>query len=452
MNVIMLIIPFAICWYVYYAERIVSPFYYYGNWVVILFFAVFYITFARVYDAFLVSHHRISEMIYSQILAVAIADGFMYIVICLLSKAFANLLPGIAALSGQAVLSIMWALGSHWWYYRTFQPSKSGIVFDNESDLEELICEYGLDKKFLVEKKITVSECLEQLSMLDELDTVFLADLHSHDRNIILKYCVEHRVRVYVVPRIGDVIMSGAARMHMFHLPMLRVGRYAPTPEYLVIKRAFDLIVSAVALVILSPVMIATAIAIKAYDHGPVFYKQCRLTKDGKKFDVLKFRSMKVNAEADGKACLSSGDDDPRITPIGRIIRRFRIDEMPQLLNILEGSMSIVGPRPERPEIAQEYEKIFPEFHLRLQAKAGLTGYAQVYGKYNTTPYNKLRMDLMYIAHPSFWEDLHICFATVKILFEPESTEGVSAGQATAMEVLDNNASRECKGEMASGK
>ena len=149
---------------------------------------------------------------------------------------------------------------------------------------------------------------------------------------------------------------------------------------------------------------------------------------------IHKFRSMRVDAEKDGVARLSSGDNDDRITPVGRIIRKFRIDELPQLLDILSGNLSVVGPRPERPEIAEEYMKEIPEFQLRLQAKAGLTGYAQVYGKYNTTPYDKLQMDLMYIAHPSFAEDIRICFATFKILFSPESTEGVSEGQTTAID------------------
>ena len=199
------------------------------------------------------------------------------------------------------------------------------------------------------------------------------------------------------------------------------------------IKRALDIAFSTIALIVSSPVFVITAIAIKAVDGDPVFYRQRRLTKDGKLFDVLKFRSMRVDAEKDGVARLSTGENDDRITPIGRIIRKCRIDELPQLICILSGDMSIVGPRPERPEIAMEYEKELPEFALRLQAKAGLTGYAQVYGKYNTTPYDKLQMDLMYIAHPSIIEDFKIVFATVKILFMPESTEGIAEGATTAL-------------------
>lgn len=437
LNIICLTFPFACCWYGYYSRQMQSSFYRRGNLLMITLYMVVYFLFARVYNGFLVSVNRISEMVYSQVLAALVTDGISYLVIALLVKGFPNLIPGILAIGGQILLSALWCYTAHHWYFRSFPPSKTIIVYDVREGMESLINQYDLERKFQVEEIIQVKECLENLDKLNEVDTVFLSGIHSHDRNIILKYCIEHNVRVYVVPRVGDVLMSGAQQVHLFHLPMLRVGRYEPTPEYLFFKRLIDLMMAGVATVILSPIMVITAIAIKAYDKGPVFYKQTRLTKDGKEFGVLKFRSMKVNAEKDGVARLSSGENDPRITPVGRIIRKCRIDELPQLLNILKGDMTIVGPRPERPSIAADYEKVMPEFHLRLQAKAGLTGYAQVYGKYNTTPYDKLLMDLMYISHPSLLEDLMIMFATVKILFMPESTEGVEEGQVNALGKMD---------------
>ena len=181
---------------------------------------------------------------------------------------------------------------------------------------------------------------------------------------------------------------------------------------------------SALGCIVTSPIMLITALCIKLYDGGPVFYTQDRLTRDGKVFKVYKFRSMKTDAEKDGVARLA-GEHDDRITPVGRVIRKVRIDELPQLLNILKGDMSIVGPRPERPELAAENEKIMPEFRYRLKVKAGLTGYAQVLGKYNTTPYDKLRLDLMYIEQYSLLLDIKLILMTIKILFIPESTEGV---------------------------
>lgn len=433
LDAVLITVPFALCWYLYYAKHIASPFYAKGDYLVVALFFALFIIFGRVYDAFLMSMQRISEIVYAQFLAVAVSDFIMYIVIWLLSKHLPNILPGVAALIGQVILAAVWAYNAHHAYFKIFPPQATAVIYDTRQGMEKLIGKYGLDTKYKVVLTATADECIANLAMLDGVSTVFMSGIHSHDRNVILKYCVENNIGIFVIPRIGDTIMSGAYPMHMFHLPMLKVGRYHPQPEYLFIKRLLDIVISAVALVVLSPIFLVTAIAIKVTDHGPVFYKQIRLTKDGKEFGILKFRSMRVDAEKDGVARLSSGDHDDRITPVGKVIRACRIDELPQLLNILRGELSIVGPRPERPEIAAQYCEEMPEFSLRLQAKAGLTGYAQIYGKYNTTPYDKLVMDLMYIAHPSIVEDLKIMFATVKILFMPESTEGVSEGQTTAM-------------------
>ena len=434
LNIICMTIPFACCWYGYYSKQMENSFYNKGNLLMVALFMMVYFLFARVYDAFLVSVNQISEMVYSQVLAALVTDGISYLVIALLVKRFPNLIPGIMAMVGQIVMAFLWCYLAHVWYFRTFPPKKTVVVYDVREGMEKLINQYELRKKFEVKEVLQVEECLKNLNKLDNMDVAFLSGIHSHDRNVILKYCIKQHIQVYVVPRVGDVLMSGAKQIHMFHLPMLRTGCHNPQPEYLFFKRLADILISGAATIILSPIMIVTAITIKAYDRGPVFYSQTRLTKDGKEFGVLKFRSMKVNAEKDGVARLSSGENDPRITPVGRFIRKCRIDEIPQLLNILKGDMTIVGPRPERPEIAEEYEKVMPEFRLRLQAKAGLTGYAQVYGKYNTTPYDKLLMDLMYISHANLLDDLLIMFGTVKILFMPESTEGVAEGQTTALQ------------------
>lgn len=400
-------------------------------------FLVLYTIYGKIYESFTISLSRVLEMIYSQSLALVMSDVLTFIMLCLLKNQIIQVAPFIAVFISQLLLSAIWCTTVHVMYFKLYAPKRTVIIHNREQKIEELITTYGLKRKFDVQQAITAKECIkEKFNVLLEAETVFLCGVHSHERNKILKVCIEKDITVYVLPRIGDLIMSSAKKMHLFHLPFLKVERYEPVPEYLILKRIFDVVVSVLALVILSPVMLFTAIAIKLTDGGPIFYRQKRLTKNGKEFYVLKFRSMRQDAEKDGVARLSTGDTDERVTPIGKLIRKVRIDELPQLLNILEGSMSVVGPRPERPEIAREYEKYLPEFSLRLQAKAGLTGYAQVYGKYNSTPYDKLQMDLMYIANPSFWEDLRIIFATVKILFLPESTEGVEEGMENALEQL----------------
>ena len=426
-------VPFALCWYLYFADTILYPYFKKGNWAIISLFVVLYVVFARVYDAFVISLHKISEMIYSQVLSILMADAIMFVVLWLLNHSFPNLLPCVVTLLVQMLLAGLWALCAQKWYFRSFPPVKTAAICAGTYDISSLVQEYGLSKKFDIQKIWNSAVSDEELEQLSEYEVVFIQGISSHERNVILKYCVKNNISVYILPRIGDVIMSSALRQHMFHLPVLRVNRCNPHPEEKLIKRGMDILISALCLLVFSPIMLVTSIVIKLTDGGPVFYKQERLTLDGKVFKVIKFRSMRVDAEKDGVARLSTGDKDDRITPVGRIIRKVRIDELPQLFNVLGGSMSLVGPRPERPEIAEQYEKTLPEFRLRLQVKAGLTGYAQVYGKYNTTPYDKLQMDLMYIANPSFLEDMKILFATVKILFQPESTDGVALGQTTAI-------------------
>ncbi len=441
LNAVLVTIPFAVCWIVVYSGILwKAPFYAKGNYVIVFLFFVVYCVLGKTYDAFSISLNPVSEMVYSQFLTALISDFFLYIVTFLLMRRMPAVMPMLACLTAQTVIAVVWSVLARKWYFSTFPPKKTLIIYDMLEGMENLISAYGMDKKFDVVASCSAQDCLDHDldDITPEIETVFMCGVHSHDRNIILKYCVDQGITVYLLPRIGDIIMSGAQKMHMFHLPVMRAERYNPSIEHTVIKRLFDIVVSGLAIVVFSPFMLITAIAIRS-DGGPALYKQRRLTKDGKEFDILKFRSMRVDAEKDGVARLSSGDNDDRITKVGKIIRKIRFDELPQLFNILKGDMSVVGPRPERPEIAAEYEKVIPEFRLRLQAKAGLTGYAQVYGKYNTTPYDKLQMDLMYIAHPSLIEDLKICFATVKILFMSDSTEGVTEGQITAIRNIEED-------------
>jgi exopolysaccharide biosynthesis polyprenyl glycosylphosphotransferase len=433
-NYLLMCMAFAVGWMCYYAQRIYAPYYAKGNYLVIALFLILYILYAHIYDALLITSCRITEMIYSQDLSALIADAIMYIICWLLTKHLPALWPLLLVFGAQLLISAVWSYTANRWYFHHFAPQKTVIVFDVRDKMEELVKEYGLDVRFDVRSHISIEQCMQDnMKALEGCEVVFLYGIHSHERNILLKYCVAHKITVYVSPRIGDVLMESAKNVHMFHLPIMQIKSYQPSGEYLVVKRVMDIVFSAIALVVLFPTMLVTAVAIKLTDGGPVFYKQCRLTKDGRTFQVLKFRSMRVDAEKDGIARLSTGNHDSRVTPVGSVIRRVRIDELPQFINILKGDMSLVGPRPERPEIAAQYEKELPEFALRLQAKAGLTGYAQVYGKYNTTPYDKLQMDLMYIAKPSLLEDLKIIFATFKIVFMTESTDGIADGATTAM-------------------
>ena len=416
---ILMMVAFGFVWYGYYAARAQVHYYRRGDWVVILLFGILYYGFCRSYDAFHISISPISEIIYSQTLALIISDFIMYVVIWLLSLYMPNAVPLLITFGVQFLISVLWTFLAHQWYFHNFRPGRTAVIYDLREGMESLVGEYGMEKKFHIEKVLGVEECLAKLSVLDEMDTVFLSGIHSHERNIILKYCMYQDIQVYVIPRIGDVIMGGAKKVHMFHLPMLRIDRYRPIPEYTIAKRAFDILFSGIAIVIASPFMLVTAIAIKS-DGGPALYKQKRLTKDGKEFNVLKFRSMRVDAEKDGVARLSTGDKDDRITPVGKIIRKIRFDELPQLFNILRGDMSFVGPRPERAYFYGEFEKYIPGFSNRLIVVPGLTGYAQVNGGYSLKPEEKIIYDMEYIEHRSVLMDVKCIIKTVSLIFTHE--------------------------------
>lgn len=415
--------PFLLCWFLYYEPITLTTESKQVSVLVIVFYCVLFYTLCLHLDGFRASIMRITELIYSQIIAVALTDVFAALGIWMLSIHFPNLFPGLLCFMAQCAVIPVICWREYNSYYKNHPPQKTLVIYDVRQGTENLVHAYGMEKRFDVIGVKPVEEVLENLEILDEPTVVFLCGIHSGERNQILKECMYRDLQVYIIPRIGDILMSGAEQMHMFHLPMLRSRRYQPMSEYRTIKRFLDIVVSGIALVLFSPIMIVTAIAVKM-DGGPVFYKQTRLTQNGKEFKILKFRSMCVDAEKKTGAILSTGKDDPRVTKVGKIIRSCRVDEMPQLINIFKGDMSIVGPRPERPEIAEVYEKELPEFRLRLQAKAGLTGYSQVYGKYNMKPYDKLLMDLMYISCASLFMDLRIAIETLRILFDKQSTEG----------------------------
>ena len=432
-NILLVTGAFWLCWSYFYARQITHPFYYAGNLIMVFLFGLFYYFTSHLYNGYSLPISRIYELVYSQALAALISDGILYLITILINRHYISFFPFVPTFLLQFFLITLWTVAAHQWYFREFPPRKTVVILGQGQNVDKLVKQYGMDVHFDVQSVVPVEECLKDIpGTIGQAEVVFCCGLRSHNRNLVTKYCVAHKIGTYVIPRIGDVIMDSAKKVHLFHLPMMAVQRYNPSPEFLFFKRLYDIVLSLVALVLFAPIMAAVAVAIKMTDGGDIFYRQARLTKDGKVFQVLKFRSMRMDAEKDGVARLSTGENDPRVTKVGRFIRAVRFDELPQLLNILQGDMSIVGPRPERPEISAQYAKEMPEWNLRLQAKCGLTGYAQVYGQYNTTPYDKLLLDLMYIARPSLFEDFKIIFATVKILFMKESTEGVAEGQVTA--------------------
>lgn len=420
-------------WTGYYNNNIELPFFRKGNWLMAAFYGLILFFFSKVYSGFKVGYLKKTDIIYSQILVLICSIGVEYIQIALLDRHFVNPWPLIFLLLVQIVFIIFWTNLYYWLYSSLFPPWRMLLIYGERPVFSLLEKISARQDKYRICEIVNVKEGLKVIfEKIQTYDAVIIGDIPSDIRNQILKVCFENSIRTYTLPKVSDIIIRGSDEIHLFDSPLLLARNGGYTFEQKVLKRMTDIVFSCIGIIVFSPFMLLTALSVKLYDGDAVIHKQIRLTKDGKEFEVYKFRSMIQDAEKDGKARLAS-EGDVRVTPVGKIIRKTRLDELPQFFNILKGEMSLVGPRPERPQIVEEYRSYMPEFDYRLKVKAGLTGYAQIYGKYNTTPYDKLKLDLMYIENYSIWLDIKIIVMTVKILFMKESTEGVAFEQVTAI-------------------
>ena len=394
-----------------------------GNYVVAFVYVAALLVFGSVYDAFKVGIYRMHELSYSLSLAALFTNFFTYLILCLIARRMMNPLGMILLLVAQVVIIIlMMYLMSHV-YFSLYKARRVLAIFEhgNQNDIIKKV--QIIRERFQLTKGITTDRGLEAIKReVDGYDTVLICDFDPTMKSEVLKYCYAKNKRIYLLPSSADTILNGSYQVQVFDTPVLFLHNGGLSMEQRIIKRIFDILLSLLGIIVLSPIMLITAIAIKLTSKGPIIFKQKRITRDQKEF-CIKFRSMKVSDTSEVK---KTTVDDDRVTVVGKIIRPLRIDETPQLFNILFGDMSIVGPRPEMKELVDDYSAKLPEFNLRHKVKAGLTGYAQIYGKYNTTPQNKLNMDLYYIEHYSLLEDVKLIAMTLKILFLRESTEGFS--------------------------
>lgn len=416
-----------------YSNKIyLEPFFAKGNWYLLGMYILFSLLFLNIYGGLKLGYLKKSDVIYSQTLSVVCTNIIAYLQIVLLYRHVAPVIPIVELTILDFLCIFLCSNIFEYVYGRLFPPRKTLLIYE-DTNTEILFRKVNTRKdKYVIFEKISVNQGIDKLKEeILKSEAVIISDVHSSMRNVLLKFCYSKSIRTYVTPKISDILIRSSEMLHLFDTPLLLSRNYGLTFEQKVFKRLLDIVISFILLVIFSPLMLITAIVIKSFDGGPILFKQKRLTINRREFYIFKFRSMIVDAEIDGVARLAK-KNDTRITPIGNVIRKTRIDELPQLFNILYGNMSLVGPRPERPEIAEDYEIETPEFAYRLKVKAGLTGYAQVHGKYNTTSYDKLKLDLMYIENYSFLSDLKILTMTFKIMFLNDSTEGLEENEITA--------------------
>ena len=411
------------------------PFLTLGGTTMIVIYMVLAIFFIHGFGGYEIGVSRISHASIGCALASLIVN-FLMMVFTVMMVGYRRLVPGIIVayielfLADVIILFIVTYFMT--WLYRRIFPPYQMLQIHGEH-VNNLDHKMGLrrDKYVIAETVMDTAPFDEITAKIDKYEAVLINDVPSELKNKILKYCFDRQKRVYFTPKISDIIVKESEELNLFDSPLYLSRNIGFSLGQRIVKRTGDIILSLLGIAITSPVMLVVAIMIHSYDKGPVFYKQERYTIHKKRFKVIKFRSMIVDAEKKSGARLASENDD-RITPIGHFIRATRIDEIPQFFNVLKGDMSFVGPRPERPEIHEEYCEKVPEFDFRLSVKAGLTGYAQVYGKYNTTTYDKLKFDMIYVQKASIILDLQLILLTLRVVFQKESTEGVEEGEKTA--------------------
>lgn len=425
-----LLIIFGVTWICYYNEHVLwMPYFRKGNWVIIFLYGVLLVFLMNTYGGFKIGYLKNRNLIYSQMMSTVFTNIFAYFFIAVLDRRFVSPAYIIIMTMADAAMVVGWTMIFHLFYSRMFPPRKMIYIEGSRRDyhLQDKI--NAREDKYEICEVLSFKKDMEFLKeQIKHYDAAILGDMPSHERNLLLKFCFAEGIRTYSVPKVSDILLKSSDELNLFDTPLFLSRNLGLTAEQKWMKRVEDVVIASIMLVMFSPIFLIAAIGIKCTDKGPVFYKQERLTENGKKFMIYKFRTMIVDAEKKSGPVLAS-EKDPRILPVGRFLRATRMDELPQVLNILRGEMSVVGPRPGRPELAAEIEKEVPEFSYRLKVKAGLTGYAQVYGKYNTTSYDKLKLDLMYIRKYSMFLDLKLILMTPKIMFMKESTEGVMPEQ-----------------------
>ena len=410
-----------------------------GHVVEVAIYAFVLILLSSMYGGMRLGYLKNVELIFSQVFATLMANIFIYAELSVMAAQPFVLDVFILMTIEQTMVVVIYINVANR-IYRAIFPPRRLLLIHGDRPIENICGKFESRRdKYIITRTIHVGEGFDAVSgaILEsyesgECNAVVLGDISVVDRTPLIKFCYAHSIRFYLLPKITDVILMGAEELHVFDSPMMVTREYCLTVEQRIVKRCIDVSGALVLLILASPFMLITAIAIKLYDGGPILYKQVRCTLDQREFYIMKFRSMRTDAEKDGVARLAQKNDD-RITPVGKILRKCRIDELPQLVNILKGDMSFIGPRPERPEIIAQYLEVMPEFAYRMKVKAGLAGFAQVYGKYNTSPYDKLKLDLTYIENYSIMLDIKLMLLTLKILFWPDSTEGVETEQITAL-------------------
>lgn len=415
--------------------------------IVIFSFLVIGYFMMRTYGGYAVGKDKSSHIVYSLVFGLWLTDIIAYFVLLMMNVNDINrstitpvsgeiglLLAGMAA---QLLLTALFVYAGNYIYFKLVPPSETLIISSSKASAEELLARILEMKR---QYRVTAAADYRRSDirkLIKQAETVMLCDIPAESRIPLEEYAYKENKALYIASELFDIVENAAVPATFGDCSFLECGAKGRLkPEQRFLKRLMDVALSLAFMPLFLLIMLPCALAVKLCDGGKCFYRQRRVTRGGRVFEIIKLRTMREDC-ADHISL--AAENDERITRVGRFLRRWRLDELPQVFNVLKGDMSLVGPRPEMPEIASSAAKDFPEFGYRLKMKAGLTGYAQITGRYDTEPRRKALMDIYYIENYSLWWDIKIMLRTIMmILRQGGADDKIYEPSAEAKSIADS--------------
>ena len=391
---------------------------------------------AHIYGKFDIGERKSKPIIFSLTLSMFFADLITFVMLVIMNTnqttaygIYSFIGPDIGlvvlAFAIQTALIIVYTYAAHAFYFSFVPPERCLVITNNDESLAHLMGGIRRFQKQFHIVGIVPHSTPDLEDQILQVDSVFLHDLDQKQSMNLISFCYNNRINIYRTMDIPDIVTMNSSLMILDDVSLVNSKVKEITMGQRIAKRLMDISIALIGTILSAPVLLVAALAIKLEDGGSPLFRQNRVTIRGRIFTIYKLRTMVMNAD---KSMVTA--EDERITKVGAVLRKYRIDELPQFWNVLRGDMSIVGPRPEMVEYVYLYSEALPEFLYRYRMKAGLTGYAQINGRYNTDSRNKLMMDLTYIQTFNLWNDVKIIFQTILVLFKAsDSTEAFASDE-----------------------
>ena len=427
LEVLIMTVLYFVVWRMTDPEAEIFGYFYRGKYVLMGIYAILLMIVFQGSDCTMFGQLRISELLLGQIISLTAVNVITYLQLCLMAEQVLPFQFMLVLLAAESLAAIVCVTLFHKIYFHLYQPHDILLVYGSKRGVLLKFKMDGRSEKYHITELISADAGFDEIcSRIETHDSVVLNEVPIPLRNRLLKYCYRNRIWVYTAPELTDIMLRGAINNKLFDVPLFMVRGSGLMPGQRIVKRFLDILVSGSGIILLSPIMLLAGAAVKLEDGGPVFSREPAITRCGREFRLFRFRTESAAASdhpSDGHLKAGTG------TRTGWFLRKLRLDGIPQLFNVLKGDMSIVGPAPDLKAQAENHAQTIPEYDFRWKVRAGMTGYAQIFGNPRTSAYDRLRMDLMYIESYSLVMDLKLVILALYALFRKENGSAADADQ-----------------------